>query len=69
MRPTDEWPSHTPPHWAVYFQVDDVDEVEKKALERGARSHMKEDIQVGRIAVVEDPQGGIFTLFKPAPQT
>ena len=56
-----------PPHWVGYIAVDDVDAtaalVEKKG---GAIHHAPDDIPaIGRFAVVADPQGAVFTLFKP----
>ena len=55
-----------PPHWLVYFAVDDCDAKVKKATELGARV-MKpaDDIPgVGRFAIVLDPQGAAFAIIK-----
>jgi predicted enzyme related to lactoylglutathione lyase len=59
-----------PPHWLVYFAVDDCDAKVQKATELGARV-MKpaENIPgVGRFAILTDPQGAAFALLKPEPQ-
>ena len=59
-----------PPHWLVYFAVDDCDASVQKATELGAQV-MKpaEDIPgVGRFAILIDPQGAAFALLKPQPQ-
>jgi predicted enzyme related to lactoylglutathione lyase len=59
-----------PPHWLVYFAVDDCDAKVQKATELGARV-MKpaEDIPgVGRFAILIDPQGAAFAILKPEPQ-
>ena len=58
-----------PPHWLVYFAVDDCDAKVQKATELGARV-MKpaEDIPgVGRFAILIDPQGAAFALIKTQP--
>lgn len=70
MAMTDEWPPEIPAHWAVYFQVADVDSAHARVLELGGRSHVEPmDITVGRMAVVADPQGGTFTLFQASDTT
>ena len=59
-----------PPHWLVYFAVDDCDAKVQKATGLGARV-MKpaEDIPgVGRFAILIDPQGAVFAILKPEPQ-
>ena len=55
-----------PPHWLVYFAVDDCDAKVQKASELGAHV-MKpaEDIPgVGRFAILIDPQGAAFAIIK-----
>ncbi len=56
-----------PAHWLSYIQVPDVDEACKRASEMGGHvSHPPTDIpEVGRFAVVTDPQGGTFSPFTP----
>ncbi len=62
---TEEWEG-IPPHWMVYFAVDDCDAgVEKTKALGGSIAVEPFDIeQVGRMAVVQDPQGATFTLIK-----
>lgn len=57
-----------PPHWLVYFAVDDCDAKVQKATGLGA-SVMKpaDDIPgVGRFAILNDPQGAAFAIIKLA---
>jgi predicted enzyme related to lactoylglutathione lyase len=55
-----------PPHWVGYINVDDVDAYAKRAEEAGATlRHGPEDIPgIGRFAVLTDPDGAPFNLFK-----
>jgi uncharacterized protein len=59
-----------PPHWMVYFAVDDVDDVAERAKERGgAIAQEPMDVpDVGRIAVLHDPTGAHFAVLKPNPR-
>ena len=54
-----------PPHWAVYFTVDDVDRTVRQALALGATSCVPaQDIPgVGRFAGLTSPQGVIFYVI------
>lgn len=67
----DEWPADMPPHWMVYFAVDDTDATASKAEELGgAISVPPFDIEgTGRMAVLNDPQGGVFSVIRPVPQS
>jgi predicted enzyme related to lactoylglutathione lyase len=54
-----------PAAWIVYFGADDVDAVaDRCVLLGGAVMAPPMDIPVGRIAVLTDPQGAVFCLFK-----
>lgn len=55
-----------PPNWSGYIAVDDVDAAAAKVAAAGGRvQRPAEDIpNVGRFAVVADPAGAIFLLFK-----
>jgi predicted enzyme related to lactoylglutathione lyase len=57
-----------PPIWMTYIGTDDVDSTCKRAEELGAQKHAgPDDIPgVGRFAVLSDPTGAVFALFKPA---
>ena len=55
-----------PPHWLVYFAVDDCDAKVQQVTELGGRV-MKpaENIpSVGRFAILNDPQGAAFAIIK-----
>jgi predicted enzyme related to lactoylglutathione lyase len=54
-----------PPHWNVYFNVDDVDVTVAKALDLGGSVVAPAfDVPgVGRMAVLSDPQGATFNLM------
>lgn len=57
----------TPPHWIVYVGTPDVDGTATRAQALGARIvKVPVDIpNVGRFAVLTDPQGATFALFMP----
>jgi len=57
-----------PSHWMHYFLVDDVDESAAKAQKLGAQLFMPgTDVpNMGRFAVLADPTGGTFALWKNA---
>ena len=59
-----------PPHWNVYFQVDDVDATTAQAGELGGKvvAPPFDVAGVGRIAVIADPQGGMFNVLQPPPE-
>ena len=54
-----------PPHWLVYFEVDDIEAASAKARGLGAAIHVAPTVveKVGRMAVLADPQGAAFALF------
>jgi predicted enzyme related to lactoylglutathione lyase len=56
------------PHWLAYFHADDVDATANNATKMGAKLFLPpmsmED--VGRMAVIADPQGAVFAIFKSA---
>jgi uncharacterized protein len=53
-----------PPHWLVYFGVQDIDAGLAKVKELGGAVHAGPiDIQMAKIGVVADPQGAIFALY------
>jgi hypothetical protein len=55
-----------PPHWLAYTSVEDVDKVLAQAQKLGAKVYAPAfDIpKVGRIAILADPQGATFAIFK-----
>jgi uncharacterized protein len=53
-----------PPHWLVYFAIDDIDRGLAKVEQLGGVKHAGPmDIGIAKIAVVADPQGAIFALY------
>lgn len=61
---TEQWPSDMPAHWMVYFAVDDCDAVADHAQRLGGRVAVPPtDIEPGRFAVVNDPQGNTFSII------
>jgi uncharacterized protein len=59
----------TPPHWLIYIGTPNVDATAEHAQRLGARVvKPPADIpNVGRFAVLADPQGATFALFTPNP--
>ncbi len=59
------WPAEIPNHWMVYFAVDDTDATAARCVELGGQvSVPPTDIPPGRFAVLNDPQGGFFSVIK-----
>jgi len=57
-----------PPHWAVYFAVDDTDATVAQAKARGATVVTEAlDSPAGRMAGLRDPQGAAFWVIKTPP--
>src|SRR6266404_2586951 len=54
-----------PPHWLAYFWVDDVDASAAKAKQLGANLCVPPMTieNVGRMAVIADPQRAVFAIF------
>jgi len=57
-----------PPHWMAHVQVDDVDATTALVKKLGGKVHKEPtDIPtVGRFAVLADPQGASFSVFRPS---
>jgi predicted enzyme related to lactoylglutathione lyase len=59
-----EWPPDVPSHWMVYFAVEDVDAAVSRVRELGGKVAMApSDTPAGRFAVVNDPQGAVFSII------
>lgn len=57
-------PPETPPHWLVYFGVEDIDAALAKAQELGGtKIDGPIDIQMAKIGIVQDPQGAFLALY------
>jgi predicted enzyme related to lactoylglutathione lyase len=59
------------PHWMPYCAVPDVDATAARCATLGGKIYMPpSDIpETGRFAVVADPQGGCFSIYKGLPQS
>ncbi len=57
-----------PPHWLIYFAVADVDATFRRAKDMNARTLLPPmDFEgVGRVAILADPQGAVFALYREA---
>ena len=57
-----------PPHWASYIETPDLDITLARAQELGAQvlKPAAPIPEVGRFAVVQDPQGAVFIAFEPS---
>ena len=58
-----------PPHWAAYINSDDIAADVAKAKAAGAQILIEsmEIPKAGTLAVIKDPQGAVFQLWKCAP--
>lgn len=56
-----------PPHWMPYILVSNCDATANQAKQQGAKLYMppQDFEEVGRIAVIADPQGAAFAIFQP----
>jgi hypothetical protein len=67
LKMTPEWEG-IPPHWSTYFAVANTDASVAKVRELGGEvKHGPFDSPYGRIAVVADPYGAIFSIIQLAP--
>lgn len=63
MQMTAEW-GDVPPHWMVYFSVDDAVAKCERLKELGGQVCIPPfDTHVGKIAIVADAQGGTFSMI------
>ena len=65
MRP-EERQTGAPPHWNLYVTVANVDESVKKAEALGAKVFAPpfDVMDVGRMAVLQDPTGAVFEVWQ-----
>jgi uncharacterized protein len=66
LRP-DERQAGIPPHWNLYVTVQTADEAAKRATELGGRvlAPAFDVMDVGRMAVIQDPTGAVFEVWEP----
>ena len=64
--PAEHQNPNAPPHWLLYFLVSECDASTDKAKELGARVYMGPMTmeKVGRLSILADPQGAVFSLFE-----
>jgi len=55
-----------PPHWNTYVSVESADEAAKKAKELGATAiaYPFDVMDVGRMAILQDPTGAVFCVWQ-----
>lgn len=59
-----EVPSEAPAHWAVYFAVSDCEATAARVVELGGQTlGPATEFGMGRFAVLEDPQGAVFSVM------
>jgi predicted enzyme related to lactoylglutathione lyase len=62
--------SRTPAHWLAYFYVTNCDATAAQAKKLGAKFYLEPMTMenVGRFAVLADPQGAVFAIFQSMPR-
>src|ERR687897_705143 len=60
------WPEDIPPHWMIYFAVADTDLTAARAAELGGTVSVEpfDLFNVGRVAVLNDPEGASFSILQ-----
>jgi len=68
MKLPDEAAAHgAPPHWLGYVHTPDIDATAAQAADLGANILARIDLpQVGRLAIISDPQAAVIAAFQPA---
>ncbi len=66
-QPEQQRDAGVPPLWNSYVSVQDADATLARATELGATAHAPafDVFDVGRMAVIQDPQGAFFELWQP----
>jgi len=60
-----DYPPGTPPHWETFFAVSDSDALAARVPELGGTVLVPPtDMPFGRFAVIQDPQGAVFSIVK-----
>ncbi len=69
MTMDETWPDDLPAHWMTYFRVADADATVVAVEKAGGKVPVPPfDSPVGKVAVVNDPSGGTFSIVGPAPE-
>jgi uncharacterized protein len=60
-----------PPHWLIYFAVEDIEGMAAKIQNLGGKAitPIMEIAKVGRFVTVADPQGAVFAFIQPNAST
>ena len=66
-QPEQQRDADVPPTWNSYITVDSADDALKRAKELGAEVHADafDVMDVGRMGVIQDPQGAFFLVWEP----
>lgn len=66
--PAEHRDPNAPPHWLLYFETSNCDSSVEKAKQNGAKVYYGPVSMenVGRLAVLADPQGAVFSVFQSA---
>lgn len=65
MHMGEKFPKEIPPHWMAYFAVSDTEASVELLKKNGGKLHNGPfDTAYGRIAVVSDPYGAVFSIIK-----
>lgn len=65
LQMTEHW-AGVPPHWMVYFAVPDIGAAADQVEALGGKVVVAAfDTPAGRLSIVNDPQGAVFTLIQP----
>jgi predicted enzyme related to lactoylglutathione lyase len=65
MREQTEQERDVPPNWLPYFTVENAGDAVRQAEQLGGRQlRPTAGIQIGRFAVIADPQGAVFAVFE-----
>src|SRR5258707_15689 len=69
-QPPKERQSGVPPHWNLYVTVANANDAVKRAEELGAKvlAPAFDVMDAGRIAVLQDPTGAVFSVWEPKRQ-
>ena len=66
MDSPDELPPEVPPHWQVYLAVEDAEKAVEATTSAGGKDYIGViEIPVGRLGVLDDPQGAGFGVIEP----
>jgi uncharacterized protein len=57
-------PEQVPAHWLTYFTVEDRDAALQQAKGSGAEEMLTMELEMGRLAILTDPQGAAFGIFE-----